>query len=693
MSSPAQPKPLSRGELARAWRDALGLTDALGPTAEVPLPDEGDEHCLRDQLERLIDAVGQPQFSPKPAEEVGATLVARGFTGAQRLGCTVELLGRGLPELAELRTIEELASKVASLLGALVCGYTTALHRQTLDQGEAWFREVLRSAPVGMAISRLDGTIAQANPALTEILHYSPVEFAVRELRELFHPDDAALLRAAYQALVDGKRERFQNKVKLLAANGDTAWVDLRVSTLPGALGSPTRHLTIVEDVTDRQLLEQRVRHQSLHDVLTGLPNRLNFVISLEALLERDRGAAVMVYKVDLDCFAVVNDGLGQGVGDLLLRSVATRLQALVTGEHAMVARFGADQFAIFIEESPSTPDAATVAARINATLSELVNLAGRRLAVSACVGVARRIAGETDAKELIRAASATLHQAQQTGRGQWRLYDPPADAKQRTRYALATAMPAAWENGQVTLTYQSLVRLDSTAPDAGQTVALAALLRWDHPERGVVAHEECLALAEQTGLILSIGRWMLRQACQQLRSWRDQVTAAVPPVRIDLTTYLTQDPDLVGVVRDALQATRLEPQDIQLGMPIESVVAGHGDTEDNVRTLTEIGVRIALTRYGQAVGNLVLLESLPVYGVELAASLVRTVAQQPESVVPAALTTLVPLIRRTGTAVVVAGIDDAEQAIWWRDCGADSARGAAFAPPVAPQDVPSQLL
>ncbi len=314
-------------------------------------------------------------------------------------------------------------------------------------------------------------------------------------------------------------------------------------------------------------------------------------------------------------------------------------------------------------------------------------------MTVSACVGIVRRTAGETDAKELMRAARATLHWVQRTGRGQWGLHDPPADADQRARYALATAMPEAWESGQITLHYQPLVRLDPTAADVGRTVALAALLRWDRPERGVVEHDECIALAEQTGLVLSIGRWMLRQACEQLHSWRDQLGVAVPPVRVDLTTYLTQDPDLVAVVRGALDAAQLGPEDIQLGMPVEVIVAGHGDSVDNAGTLTDIGVHTVLTRYGQAVGNLALLQSLPVRGVELAAPLVR-MAAQPGSVVRSALAaSLVPLISRTGTAVVVAGLDNAEQVDLWRHAGADSARGAVFAPPVAPQAVPALLM
>jgi diguanylate cyclase (GGDEF)-like protein/PAS domain S-box-containing protein len=679
-------RPTSRVALASAW------SHAISQTAELPIPREIVEECLHEWVDQLVGTLKQEPFSPESVTEATTTLVMRGITGEHSLGPTVEVLARFLPTLPELGAVPDLTDRVASMLGALVTGYSNALQHRGFAQRQAWFRAVFDSAPVGMVLSRLDRTIAETNGALTEILHHRPTELTGRDLTELFDPDDAVLMRSAYQALTEGKRGRLQRRVRALTGRGDTTWVVLTVSLLRDAAGHPTRHVTMIEDVADQQLLEQRVRHQSLHDLLTGLPNRLHFAIHLEELLERDRNAVITLYKIDLDSFGVVTDGLGMGIGDLLLRSVAERLQVLVEGENAFVARFDADGFAILIKESLTTPKAAILAARINAELSEPVHLAGYCLAVSACIGVVRRTAGETDAKELIRAAEATLHRAERTGRGQWGLFDPIADARDRARYALATDMPGAWEHGQVTLSYQPMVRLDPEAADTGRIVALAALLRWEHPERGAVAHDDCLALAEKTGLVLTIGPWMLRQACEHVRGWREQLGAAVPPVRVDLTSHLTQDPDLVAVVRDALADTQFRPQDIQLGMPVEVIVAGHGDAVDNLCTLAEIGVCTVLTRYGEAVGNLALLEALPVHGVEITGPLVRTAAAKPDSVVRAALANLVPLIRRTGTAVVAADLDDAEQAYWWRDIGADAARGTVFAAPTAPEQIPSML-
>jgi len=458
MAGPTQP--LSPAGLRPAW------LDAVSPDTNVPVPGGWVEQFLREALSQLTDALRQDPCRPELAARLGAELVARGCTGEQSLRCVMEILGHALLRQPELRTVEGLGNKVVPVLAALASGYAAALHHRTPAGGESWFREVFDSAPVGMVISRLDGTVTETNGALSEILHHPPTKLIGHDLSELFHPTDAASLRSTYRALTEGKQEPFPRRVKALTGRGDSTWVALTVLVLRDPADRPTHHVTMVEDVADQQLLEHRVRHQSLHDLLTGLPNRLHFASHLDSVLERDRDAVVMVCKIDVDCFGVVNEGLGLGYGDFLLRSVAARLKSLFATEHAFLARFDDDEFAIVIEESPSTPNAATLAARINAELSEPVYLSGHGLSVSACMGIAYHSGGEIEAKELIRAAEATLQRAKRSGRGQWQSYDPSADAEQRSRYTLATAMPEAWEDGQLTLCYQPLLRLDPTAAD-----------------------------------------------------------------------------------------------------------------------------------------------------------------------------------------------------------------------------------
>lgn len=693
--------PGSRDELTHAW------SDALSATAYVPRSEDQVTHLLGDLLDRLIDTLTQATFSPHAAVEIGAQLVAAGFAGGQSLGATVQFLTQALPANEELSTVAGLPGKVAALLGALTSGYVTALRRQTLDQqedvkraltrairdSEARFREVFTSTPVGLGISELTGQLTKTNSALSDILGYTPAELAGRDVHDLFHPEDAGGLAVAYQDLAEGHRPRFRARVKLLAATGDPIWVSVGVSVLRNGQGKPTHHVTMIEDISDQHYLEQRLREQALHDVLTGLPNQEYFWIHLQAVLERAHpGATVTLCKIDLDGFSVINDGHGHDGGNLVLRSVAKRLQQLVSGQDAMVARFGADEFAIVIEDSRDPVSLVTLAKNINAELSEPVYFGDHGLAVSTGIGLVRRPARGTAAAELVRVTDTALHRAKRIGRGQWGIDDPPADARDRARYTLATAMPGAWENGNVTLRYQPVVRLNPATDDADRILAVQALLHWEHPEHGVLAPEECLALAEQTGLTLSIGPWLLQQACAALRDWRDRLAGASPLIRVDLTTCLAQDPDLMAVLHDALDSTRLRPQDLQLGIPTGPLVAGCPGCEDNLHTLADAGFRTVLTHYGQAVGNLVTLQSQPVQAVDITDPLVSVAAHQPDSVVRKALIALLPLIHDTGATVVVSGIDTAEQADWWRSIGADFARGTAFAPACKPDEIPTLL-
>ncbi|MGH4018645.1 MAG: putative bifunctional diguanylate cyclase/phosphodiesterase [Pseudonocardiaceae bacterium] len=604
-------------------------------------------------------------------------------------------------------------SKVLALLGTLAGGYTAALRHRTGDQqqgtensllrarkeaklarqvSEVRFREVFDSAPVGIAISGLDGTIEDTNEAFTKILEYPAGVLTGRIIYELFHTDDTTRLTSTYHELAVGQRQRFQTRVKLLTAMGDTIWVGLAVTSLSDAAGNPTCHVTMIEDLTEVQLLEQHLRYQALHDLLTGLPNQEYFWTHLQDMLGQvEPDQTVTLCKIDLDRFSMVNDGHGHHIGNRMLQSVANQLQWLVSGERAMVARFGGDEFAILIQDSPNTPDMATLAANINAELSEPVFVGDCGLSVSAGIGMVRRQARDIEAAELVRMADAAMHRAKRAGRGQWGVFDQTANTDERSRYTLANEMPGAWENGQVTLAYQPLVRVDAPVGDPGRIVAVQTLLCWDHPERGVITHEDCVALAEQSRLVLSIGRWMLQQACRQLGSWRDHLGAGVPPMRVDLTTHLGMDPDLIVVLRSTLDETGLAPHDVELGMPVELVMENRGYANDNLRTLMELGTRTVLTRFGQSIEDLATLADMPIYAVEITAKLTR-MAQRPDSVLRQALASMILMIHSTGTAIVVAGIDSAEQADWWKGIGADSARGAAFTPPCAPDNI-SRLL
>lgn len=244
----------------------------------------------------------------------------------------------------------------------------------------------------------------------------------------------------------------------------------------------------------------------------------------------------------------------------------------------------------------------------------------------------------------------------------------------------MAGKIPGAWENGEIDVHYQPLCRLDD-----GWTVALAAVLRWARADGSVVGHSDCLELAEQTGLVVSLGQWIVERTCTvhvQASKYRQEQPLLL---RVDLTAQLSQDPDLVGLVRGALAASGLPAGHLWLGVPLPALARGHGDVMDNVRTLAELGIKIVLIGVPTNHGCLIYLEDLPVSAVEISPDIVARIARRPgnDSLVARAVREVISLVHSADVTVIVPAVDTSEQAQWWRSAGADTAWGAHFGPPV----------
>jgi diguanylate cyclase (GGDEF)-like protein/PAS domain S-box-containing protein len=647
------------------------------------------------------DLTGEP--AGDAATNAGTALVAAHAVGQQSLLRSIEVLGTGLPELPELAGQPAVTQAVVSVLGRIATGYSDAIRRKTFGQqedvkqalervlrlSETRFREVFVASAVGIAISDLDGTLVRANRALAEILGYTPAELTHRNLYELFVRGAGDQLRAAYRDVVSGKIERFRLHRPMLRKDGDEAWAIIAVSALRDMYGAITHHLTMVEDITDLHLLQERLNSQALHDVLTGLPNRQAFALKVESALgQLDPAAMITLFQLDVDSFSVINDGLGYHVGDRLLQLVTQRLQFVFAEEDALIARIASDEFAVLVENSPNTPDVATLAARINEELSEPAYLEEVGLAVTVSIGVVQRPAGSVTHVELLRQADSTLRRAKNNGRRQWALFDAPQDARDRERYTRVAAMPGALENGEFRIEYQPLVRLADR-----RVIGIEALISWDRPGHGTMRHDEVMELAGHTGVVLSIGTSMLRAACADAARWHELLGDATPTLSINLASAQANDPDLVGTVNGVLSSVGLPAHQLQLGLPVRALLCEDGDAEDNLQVLADTGVRTSLHGFGAGHGGLVFLEDLPVRAVRIAAWLVRRLAQRPDSVTGRALTDLMSLVHMFGAAVVIPGLPTQELADWWRHAGADIASGSFYAPPGPPEAITDLLL
>lgn len=674
----APPASTRRREIAREWMRAVY------PTAYVPMSPLEIELFLLGLVDVIADAVQAEPFTPDPVAVVGTRLVEVHFTGPETLQRTVDVLGQALLFSPELRDVPRLAEKVVAILGGVSASFATAMRLDAFDQqeeiklalmaakrrvervlkvSEARFREVFDSSAFGIAITDLRGECVEVNDALAEMTGLDRDRLAGRRVVELFDPADVEPLSKAYRALGSGAVERVREQGRLLREDGEPVWAHLAVSLLRDADGEPAYHVTMVEDVSELHLLRKNLDHQLLHDSLTGLANRQHFITRLEALHAASPGR-ISLYHLDLDAFSVVNNGLGHAVGDQLLTEVGRRLKAVVASEKAVVARIGGDEFAIVVENSPTTPTVPAMVERINAALEQPLD---NGVALSASVGVVDRPAAGWGVAELLRAANATLHQAKARGKRQWLPYDPQADQWSRDRQARAARMPGALADGEVEVEHQPVVDLTG-----GQVLGHVARLRWAE-----LGHEECVELAESNGLSLTLDQWALREAAG------DAVTAsdAFGSLHFELSPMQSRDEDLVRTVKRTLDETGLPASRLRLFLDTRSMLADAGG--DNAQVLRDNGIATGLTRFNGGQAELSLLAELPVDSLVLDPSVVRRLADRPEAVLHHAMAHMVRLIRASDVSVVVPDVSTAERARWWTGAGADAAFGDHLGPAV----------
>ncbi|MFN2479025.1 MAG: putative bifunctional diguanylate cyclase/phosphodiesterase [Pseudonocardiaceae bacterium] len=686
---------------ARRWADAIAGASYVSLGS-----DELVAHLLG-LTHQLVEATLATEFDPSVGRRIGVDMVAAHFTGTGTLGATVTLLVEQLPDLlGQVPTGVDLSTRVARLTGNLAAGYANALRERSLDEqdaiyraglrarrqaeqaltaSEARFRGVFHASPVAIAISDPDGRIVQTNRSLDTTLGYAPGELLGRELTELFAPDDRPIVEEHYRGLATGRHSRFRVRFPLRLADGETAVIYLDAAVLLDDEQVPQCIVTMIDDITDLRLIEQRLHHQTLHDVQTGLPNRQYFITHLEKVLgQLEPSAMVTLMHLDLDGFSAINDGLGHHVGERLLDVVARRLEWAVADRQAMVARLGADEYAILIKPGNPVLDVGAFAETINTALAEPFYVEGIGVAVTATIGIVqRRVAGAKPA-ELMRAASATLRRIRGRGKRQWTLFDPEIDAANRAELQLAAAMPGALETGELQVTYQPVATLDG-----GRLVGVEAALSWQHPQLGVLSNEQCVQAAERTGVVHEVGHWLLRTAAERAVSWRQRTDGSAPPVMINLTPSQAQDPDLVARVRAVLEETNLAPTELALTAPVAAIrtvtgeVAdeGGGQAEDNLRVLTELGVRTGLYDFGGGIRGLRCVADLSVCVLRIAQPVSHQLAEEPSGILTQATQALVHIIRDAGVDVV-APVDTAEQAAEWACIGANWAIGALFGPP-----------
>ncbi|MFJ2917451.1 putative bifunctional diguanylate cyclase/phosphodiesterase [Streptomyces sp. NPDC087307] len=569
------------------------------------------------------------------------------------------------------------------------------------------YRAAFLAATLPMAVVDHEGLVVTANEALGTLLGLSAPRLANQSAADLLDLAADGRTWHAYREVLHGRRSRFRCTHQLKHPDGRALWAEVTVVPMPErAAGAddgpgPGRVLLSVSDISDRRELQKRLRHLQMHDPVTRLPNRTLFFERLSAALETppyDDGTAghgrVGLCYLDLDGFKAVNDTMGHRVGDRLLAAVAARLTdcAAQDGPHRagapLVARLGGDEFAILVEDSAGTQQLTDLARSVLAALQQPFDLAGQRISVSASIGVVERAVAGTSATGLMQAADTTLYWAKADGKARWTVFDPERNAHRMTRQTLSSNLRPAVERGEFTIEYQPLVGMAD-----GVVRGVEALVRWNHPQFGMLSPNRFVAIAEEDGSIVQLGRWVLQSACRQARRWQLEHPAD-PPLFISVNVAVRQvwDSDLVTDVAEILAETGLDPSLLQLELTESAVMGSAGRPIQALQSLSEMGVRIAIDDFGTGYSNLAYLSRLPVSVLKLDGSFVRGFryddGAHPSPADETIVEAMVQLAHRLGLTVTAECVETAGQAERLRRIGCDTGQGWLYSRAVAPERI-----
>ncbi|HWI74580.1 MAG TPA: EAL domain-containing protein [Baekduia sp.] len=572
---------------------------------------------------------------------------------------------------------------VREVLTALGSQVVLAFERAALTeelvrrQSEARFASLVQHSSDLITVLAPDATIAYQSPAIERVLGWTPEDVVGRRIDELMEQGEGGRLLRLIADGVDAPVASQTLETTLAHKDGSTRQFEVLFTNLTQdpAVGGIVLNS---RDVSERKAFERQLAHQAFHDPVTELPNRALFVERVRHAIARSRREhrGIGIIFIDLDDFKIINDSLGHAAGDEVLKQVAQRL-ALSIRASDTAARFGGDEFAVLLEDIEGVQEAADAAERIMESIATPLTAAHKELALRCSLGIAIAAEdGSADADELIRDADAAMYIAKRDGKGGYRMFEPEMHEGVLQRLELRTDLQRALATDQLELYYQPVIRLED-----GTISGVEALLRWNHPERGMVGPDQFIPLAEESGLIVPIGRWVLREGCREGRRLMESLPTDRPvSLAINLSLKQLQHSDIVADVREALEESGLPPSQLTLEIT-ESVLMA--DTDLAVQRLAELkalGLKLALDDFGTGYSSLSYLSKFPVDVLKMDRSFLREGASPQTTDLANAV---VALGSTLSLEVVAEGIEMPEQWKTLRDLGCELGQGFYFARPM----------
>jgi diguanylate cyclase (GGDEF)-like protein/PAS domain S-box-containing protein len=618
---------------------------------------------------RARDVLGRPV----PPDIMPATI------GAQR---RVEALGRraGGEEFPIEITIDPVGSGGDQTFTAFIRDISERRRAQEeLERREQRFRALVEKSWSGVALLDQNLAFAYAGSSTERLLGYGERDLLGASFLGFVHPRERAGARQLFADLLGAPNREVQGELRFLHKSGSWVWIEGFAQNL---LHDPSVGAIIMNyrDVTLRKATEKQLEYQAYYDALTGLPNRLLFrdrVVTAIAQAQRNHRALAVMY-LDLDHFKLVNDGLGHSVGDKLLAQVAERLQASVRASDT-ISRLGGDEFTLLLNEVGNSDAVASIARKILQSLARPFKVDGHELFVTASIGISLYPNDGAEVETLLRSADSAMYRAKELGRNQAQLFTASMNERYVRRLALEQSLHHALERRELELHYQPVY------DRARRPVSVEALIRWNHPTRGLVPPVDFIPLAEETGLIVPIGEWVVREVCAQLRRWHDSGLTMMKAA-INISAPQLQQPAFTRTVADALQRHGLAPSSLQIEIT-ETVAVQNIDLILQVlQELKDFGVGIAIDDFGTGQSSLVYLKRFPIDTVKIDQTFVRDVTTDDSAA--AIVSYVISLAHTLRFDVVAEGVETEEQYQFLRLNACDRLQGFLFSPAVPASEI-----
>ncbi|MFZ6648098.1 EAL domain-containing protein [Undibacterium sp. TJN25] len=592
--------------------------------------------------------------------------------------------GSRLPVEVYLRAM---MSEQRQILVAVVRDISSRLKAEAdLRTSEDKFRGIFNQAAIGLAHLTLEGRWFQTNKKFSEIVGYSPLEMQNMSFQELTHPGDLQADEEMVRGLIAGHYPNYTKEKRYIHKDGHAVWVNITVSLVYDRNGKPVYAVSAIEDITNRKKIEWDLLHLANHDSLTGLPNRLLIQDRLsQAIAHAHRkGTQTGVILIDIDRFKNINDSLGHGIGDLIIVEIGRRLSFIMKGDNA-VGRLGGDEFVVMLSDLASGDMLAATAQNILDALSQPMAIYEHEFFLTGSLGLSVYPKDGADSQTLLKNADTAMYRAKDAGGNNMQFYAHEMNARALARFTTEGGLRRSLERDEFVLHYQPQIDVLS-----GRVVGMEALLRWQPLDKPAVAPAEFIPIAEETGLIVPIGEWVLRAACRQTVLWQEQGFAPLR-VAVNLSARQFKQKNIVELVNRVLEETGCRPEWLELEITESVVMEDPQSATDTLQELSDMGVHLSIDDFGTGYSSLSYLKRFPIDTLKIDQSFVRDISTDADDA--AIARAVIALAHSMRLEVVAEGVETIEQLEYLRAQGCDLMQGYYFSRPLPPEDIEKFLI